>query len=255
MAEILSSNKPVSLPQTPQQDQKPSNVQQTAEDTQAKTPQNLTLSKEKQLLVVAFIGILLVLLAGVFFIEIRNQKLRDQQAIQTLQQLNKEKESQITEEGLKPISESSFSLDGIDYTIDEAFRMDDVKIPQNNLLVIRLTMAASDECSLNSKTTCGYNPNRFKLTDTDGFLYEQSNVIPEDQISLNPLTSKTLKPGEKDKGDLSFLIPKESQTFADSSSLGASLSPSKTVTASFSFGIFKIFVRNSSEYSIASFFQ
>ena len=38
-------------------------------------------------------------------------------------------------------------------------------------------------------------------------------------------------------------------------SLGASLSPVKHVTASFSFGIFSVFVRNSNEYSIDSFFQ
>ncbi len=54
---------------------------------------------------------------------------------------------------------------------------------------------------------------------------------------------------------LCFGIPRDSQIFEDPISFGASLSPAKTVTANLSTGIFKIFVRNSKENSIASFLK
>ena len=44
---------------------------------------------------------------------------------------------------------------------------------------------------------------------------------------------------------LSFGMPRDCQTFSDSVSFGARLSPLKHVIANLSFGMFRIFVRNS----------
>ena len=54
---------------------------------------------------------------------------------------------------------------------------------------------------------------------------------------------------------LSFGMSRDSQTSADSLSFGARSSPLKQVIANFSIGMFRIFVRNSNMYFIASFFS
>lgn len=101
---------------------------------------------------------------------------------------------------------------GMDFIINKALKVE--REANKDLLVLNVTFIGNDECPWPEGTVCQYDTRAFRLIDEEGFIQDMLFTYPQvELLTTDPISQRALKPGEKDRGDVFFEIPKDRKKF------------------------------------------